>query len=437
MAERGNTSENKGSQGDGTLRRYWALLLLFFIGLAGACFIILLFFRTDLFVRGAGWVLNILTPFIVGVAIAYIMRPFALSVERGLTKLQDRFLKKKHPGFIRMASIVVAVVVLLAVIVLLLIAVLPEVITSLARIARSIPGAYTQLVAWLDGLDQYEPLHEAIGGLEEVLGTLSGRLRDFLNNSVVPYLESLVGGLTTSFVGIFNIVKNFGLGLIISCYLLSKWEKFMAQAKLLVYGIFPKRAADWIRREVRYTDRMFSGFIHGKLLDSAIIGLICFVFCALVNMPYAMLISVVVGVTNIIPFFGPYLGAIPSLLLLLTVNPGKCLLFLIFIVLLQQFDGNILGPAILGDRLGISGIWILFSILFFSALWGIVGMLIGVPLFAVLYDLIRRFVVSSLRRRNETDMLTDYQERFAEDEPPKKAPKLPKLPKIKTPAAKK
>ena len=112
-------------------------------------------------------------------------------------------------------------------------------------------------------------------------------------------------------------------------------------------------------------------------------------------------------------------------------------IFLIFIVLLQQFDGNILGPAILGDRLGISGIWILFSILFFGALWGIVGMLIGVPLFAVLYDLIRRFVVSSLRRRNETDMLTDYQERFAEDEPPKKAPKLPKLPKLQKPAAKK
>ena len=188
----------------------------------------------------------------------------------------------------------------------------------------------------------------------------------------------------------------------------------MAQAKLIVYAVFPESAAEWIRKEVHFTDRMFSGFIIGKLVDSLIIGLICFVFMMLFSMPYAMLISVIVGVTNIIPFFGPYLGAIPSLVLILTVSPVKCLIFLAFIILLQQFDGNILGPAILGDRLGLSGFWILFSIMIFSSLWGIVGMLIGVPLFAVIYDIIRSLIRWLLNYREQDSLMKEYENRYPE-----------------------
>ena len=154
---------------------------------------------------------------------------------------------------------------------------------------------------------------------------------------------------------------------------------------------------------------MFSGFIHGKVLDSLIIGVICLIFTLAVRMPYAVLISVIVGVTNIIPFFGPYIGAIPSALLVLTVSPVKCIVFVVFIIVLQQLDGNYIGPRILGDRLGISGIWILFSIMVFSSLLGFVGMLVGVPVFAVIYDLIRRGIYRLLNMRGEEKRIAVYE----------------------------
>ena len=207
-------------------------------------------------------------------------------------------------------------------------------------------------------------------------------------------------------------MKNFGLGMIVAVYLMNGWEKFGAQAKMIVYAIFPKKAAEWIQYEIHYTDRMFSGFIHGKILDSAIVGIICFIFTMFTGMPYALLVSVIVGVTNIIPFFGPYMGMIPSALLILTSSPWKCLVFLVFIILLQQVDGNVLGPRILGETVGISSFWILFSILFFGSIWGLVGMIVGVPLFAVIYDLISRGVSNLLRKRRQETMLDKYTERF-------------------------
>ena len=158
---------------------------------------------------------------------------------------------------------------------------------------------------------------------------------------------------------------------------------------------------------------MFIGFITGKLLDSAIMGGICFVFCWAVGMPYTVLVSVIVGVTNMIPFFGPYLGAIPSAILILTESPYKCVLFLVFIIILQQIDGNVIGPHILGDKLGLSGFWVLFAILFFGSLWGLVGILIGVPLFAVIYDLAQKLIALCLQKRRQTKLLEDYREQFS------------------------
>ena len=388
--------------------------ILIILGAAAVLLSVILtvFFRTDLVVKLINRALFILEPFIWGFAIAYILHPVCKAVERFLTRIEKKVSKKHRPGLIRTISVLTAIIFMFAVIILLLLAVLPQLITSISSLIGQLPGAMRSFQDWVSSLDHGGTSHEVVTTIQEAVDTLGSKLENFLQTDVLPNLQTLVTNVTSSFMGILGVVKNIGLGCIISAYLLGSWEKFIAQAAMIVYGLFPKKAADWIRREAKFTDKMFSGFIHGKVFDSLIVGLICFAFCVITRMPYALLVSVIVGVTNIIPFFGPYLGAIPSALLILTVSPIKCLIFLIFVILLQQFDGNYLGPLILGDRLGISGIWILFSILVFSSLWGILGMLIGVPVFAVIYDLISSIVASSLRKRGQEKRIEIYDETF-------------------------
>ncbi len=388
--------------------------ILIILGAAAVLLSVILtvFFRTDLVVKLINRALFILEPFLWGFAIAYILHPVCMAVERFLTRVEKKVSKKHRPGLIRTISVLAAIIFLFAVIVLLLLALLPQLIASISSLISQLPGAMRTFQDWVSSLDHGGTSHEIVVTIQEAVDTLGSKLENFLQTDVLPNLQTLVTNVTSSFMGILGVVKNIGLGCIISAYILGSWEKFIAQAAMIVYAVFPKKTADWIRKEAKFTDKMFSGFIHGKVFDSLIVGVICFVFCVIARMPYAILVSVIVGVTNIIPFFGPYLGAIPSALLILTVSPIKCLIFLVFIILLQQFDGNYLGPLILGDRLGISGIWILFSILVFSSLWGIIGMLIGVPVFAVIYDLISSLVASGLRKRGQEKRIEKYDEKF-------------------------
>lgn len=387
-------------------------LWLIAVSTAVICLVILLFFKTGIFAGAIGKLVNLLMPFIYGAVIAYLLRPVCLFFERLLIRLFDRKGTGKRKGLCRALSIVIGILLMFLVILLLINAVLPELISSISGLLNGLPGAIKDFEKWMESLNTGEQTNELIAGIQTSLNTLYEKLSSFLKSDLLPYLQTLVPSVTSSFMDLLDVLKNFGLGCIISAYLLGSWEKYIAQLKLITYAVFPRKAADWIKKEVKLTDRLFSGFISGKLLDSLIIGIICFVFCCIVNMPYTMLISIIVGVTNIIPFFGPYLGAIPSAILVLTVSPVKCLVFVIFIVVLQQLDGNVIGPAIIGDKLGLSGFWILFAILFFGSLWGIVGMLVGAPLFAVLYDLVREFVTSNLEKKDEGSMLTAYRDKY-------------------------
>ena len=197
------------------------------------------------------------------------------------------------------------------------------------------------------------------------------------------------------------------IGIIVAIYLLKGKRVFAAQAKKITYGVCRKKTADTIIHYVRISNNMFSGFISGKIVDSTIIGIICFILMTIFRMPYALLVSVIVGVTNVIPVFGPYIGAIPSALLILLVSPVQALYFIILVAILQQVDGNIIGPAILGESTGLSAFWVLFSILFFGGFWGIVGMLVGCPLFAVIYTIAKDFINYCLEKRKlSTDTQT-------------------------------
>lgn len=247
------------------------------------------------------------------------------------------------------------------------------------------------------------------------------------NSSMMQTIQGILNNITVQLIEVLSVFKNMFLGFLIAVYLLASRKLFGAQAKLLLYGIFPNKWAGIIEEEFRYTDKMFNGFFVGKIIDSAIIGVICFAGTTLMGFESAAFISVVIGVTNIIPFFGPFIGAIPCTLLLLLDNPWQALYFVIFIVILQQVDGNIIGPKILGNTTGVSSFWVLFSILLFGGLWGIVGMVIAVPLFGVIYDIIRKLTNRGLQKNHQGEMREAYDNYFHKPEQPKEKPSESKL----------
>ena len=225
---------------------------------------------------------------------------------------------------------------------------------------------------------------------------------------LIPNIERVVTGLYTGVINVIAWLKNVLIGVIVMLYLLNMKELLCAQAKKIVYGVFPVTVANNVIERFRFIHQVFGGFIIGKLIDSLIIGILTFMVMSFLQMPYTLLISVIIGVTNVIPFFGPFIGAIPSALLLLLVSPKQCIWFLVMILVIQQFDGNILGPKILGNTTGLSSFWVLFSILFFGGLLGPLGMIIGVPLFAVIYRLAADFIERNLKRKKLSEKTADY-----------------------------
>ena len=237
-------------------------------------------------------------------------------------------------------------------------------------------------------------------------------IEKWVQSNVVPQVSSLVSNVGTSVWRVLKFLYNILIGLIVAIYVLHGRKRFGKQARLIVRSLFSDRWSKLILDEVAFVDRMFAGFIDGKIIDSAIIGVLCYIGCTILRIPNTVLVSVLVGVTNVIPFFGPVIGAVPATLLILIESPIKALWFLIWILVLQQLDGNVIGPKILGNRTGLSGFWVMFAIILFGGLWGIVGMVICVPLFAVIYDTIRRLVRRGLARRNHTELWDEYREQF-------------------------
>ena len=222
-------------------------------------------------------------------------------------------------------------------------------------------------------------------------------------------MTNLAGSLTNGVINVVNVVTNLIVGLVVSIYVLSSKEHFFAQTKKVTYAIFSIRTTNALLRITRRADRVFGKFVKGKLIEALIIGLLCFVGMSIFGMPFATLISVIIGVTNIVPFFGPIVGAVFSCILILLVDPLSAVYFAIFILILQQFDGNVIGPKILGDSTGLSSFWVIFSIMIFGGLFGFTGMIIGVPTFALIYSLVAEMVSERLKRNDMPSDTADYE----------------------------
>lgn len=361
----------------------------------------------------------ILRPIFYGLVLAFLLLP----IQRGIYEFLQEWLKglwvnwPRKNGMLRFASILLSLAFAVLVVYILLAMVLPQLYSSIVGLVNACPGYIDSVQQWLtdffrDNPDLQEavlPYYNSASESLEKWFTENGLLSNFqsadatiewVQEEVFPRLSGVFSGVYAGLWAMVMLLKDLLIALIVSVYVLVRKDKFAAQSKKITYSIFPTRIADFLVEETRSAYRILSGFINGKLLDSLIIGIIALVCCNLLKFPYPMLLAVIIGVTNVIPFFGPFIGAIPCALLILLVSPLQCLYFCIFILILQQFDGNILGPKILGDSTGLDSFWVLFSILLFGGLFGFAGMVLGVPVFAMFYSVISRLVRYGLRKKS-------------------------------------
>ena len=353
---------------------------------------------------------GILMPFIYGAVIAYLLKPVCNCVEDFLRRL----FPEKMGTAANMLAVTISLLFGILVVYALIMMIVPQLITSVTTLYYTARNNLNDFVDWASHQEIIASNQKLLDFIETSYDNLQDTLDNIVRTKLVPSMQSLLSGAALGVMSFVTFLKNIIIGVIVSVYLLASRKKFGQQGKLILYSLIKPRWADIILEEILYADKMFGGFINGKILDSAIIGVLCYIACLIFKFPSALLVSVIIGVTNVIPFFGPFIGAIPATLLILIQNPIKALWFVLFVLVLQQVDGNIIGPKILGNTTGLSSFWVLFAILLFGGLWGFVGMIIGVPLFAVIYDVLKKFVFHGLRRNEEMELVTTYHDSFGD-----------------------
>lgn len=379
----------------------------FLVIAASICFYYLIF-HGDRFLAKLNALIVIANPILCGIILAYLMTPIVNYLESRFliylfTRTSEITVKKKK--YMRIVSVCITIVLVILVIYGFFSTLIPNLIESITNISSQFSNYVQNLIHFIEKYLEANPDIEKF--VMQIIGTYSENIKNYLNDKV-PQMESILKTMSLSLISVVKTLWNLIIGLIISIYVLFNKETFAGQFKKILYALFSKKHANGLIQNLRFTSDTFLGFLSGKIVDSFIIGILCFAGTHFLKMPYALLISVIVGVTNIIPFFGPYIGAIHSAILVLMVNPVKCLYFIIFILILQQLDGNVIGPKILGQSTGLTGFWIIFSITIFGGLFGVVGMIIGVPFFAVVYAMVRRIIESFLAKKELPVSTLDY-----------------------------
>ena len=343
-------------------------------------------FHMDVLIRGFRILSSVMMPVIFGVVIAYLLTPVVNFQERKiffpLMKRKKMDINKKKKKAVRYISVFFALLFALLIIYSLMAMIVPSIVESIISIINDMPRYVQNVGNWLNSILKNNP--ELRSTAIDFFNSYSSKVETWMNVQLLPQVKEVLQQFTTGVFGALVFINNFLIGAIISVYLMADKEGFLTQGKMFIYAAFDAERANDIIKGCRFVNRTFGGFVNGKIVDSAIIGVLCYILTSIIGTPYAILVSVIVGVTNVIPFFGPYLGAIPSAFIILLVNPMQCLYFLITILLLQQFDGNILGPKILGGSTGLSSFMVIVAILLFGGLLGIPGMIIGVPVWAVI-----------------------------------------------------
>ncbi len=343
--------------------------------------------------------IHVLTPFLIGVLIAYFLNPLVARID-GL--LQKRVAKGRVPRVTVILSIVMAYVIVLGFIIAAFVFVVPQVGASIRELTEKVPGMYDSIARELGHLEERFPeLEKQFPAInwddfnKQLASTVPNLVAYGTNvvSSIVPMVYSFS-------VSIVKLVINLLLGLFISIYMIYSKDSFRYEAKRVVYALFPEEKGDVVCTTFRECNDIFGAFLISKAIDSLIIGCLCCILMTILGLPYAVLLSVIVGITNMIPYFGPFVGAVPGVLIYLCIDWELALVFAIMILALQQFDGLILGPRLLGQSTGLSPIWVIFAITVGGAYFGFVGMFIGVPVVAVIAHLCNKFITNRLRGKN-------------------------------------
>lgn len=386
---------------------YWGITA-FCVIIASSIFYYLIF-QMPSWLAGLSKIINILNPIIYGAAIAYFLNPLVKFFEKYIYKLLDKLnisLPKKGKSWIRLFTVVLSLACAILCIYGLLAMLIPEVINSIVNIADNFTRYVTNVETWLN--QHFSDNVAWNPSILEVMNTISEYLENWLKNDLLPQLQNIVKNLSLGVFGVLKVLYNFLIGLIVSIYILVSKEIFAAKIKRMLYSFSSVGLANAVIHNLRFVDEKFGGFIIGKLIDSAIIGVLCYIGTGILKMPYALLVSVIVGITNVIPFFGPFLGAVPCAILIFVVSPIKALYFVLFILLLQQLDGNFIGPKILGDRTGVSSFMVIVSIMIGSGLLGVLGMFIAVPVCSVIIAFGQLILEKRLKAKNLPEDLELY-----------------------------
>lgn len=376
------------------------------------CSILFFFFlfRFDGFATVWGKLLHTMQPIIIGAVLAYLMNPIMKRIEKFAMNFLKKRVKdeKKVEKASRAIGVTGSILVLVMIIALLIAAVVPALISSVTSLADTAPTYVNKTVDLIqNGNFGDSELAELVS---EYMEEGVAQLDKWTKESLLPQAQKYIAQITAGVINVVKGVLNFIIGIIVMVYILTIKETFVGQAKKVIYAIFKPQRGNVIIHVARRADSIFGGFITGKILDSAIVGAICYIGCLILRIPDSILVATIIGVTNIIPVFGPFIGAVPTLFIVVIQSPWHALYLLIFVIVLQQVDGNIIGPKILGSSTGLSTFWVMFAILVGGGLFGFAGMLLGVPTFGVIYYIITKIVDYILSKRKLPTNTNEYVE---------------------------
>lgn len=394
------------------LKRNLHISLTIFLGLALAITYFFLFFGWDTIADGIATVIGVLRPIIVGAVIAYLLKSTCNAYESLLSKSLVKSTKRsefKSRKIANVISVILTYLTWLVIFAALIWIIVPQIVDSVSRFIQDLiefaPGYIETLSLWLADFKEQNP--DVAPYIDSAWTAILG----WLQKDLVPMLPEIGSSLVLGIVDAIGFIVDFAIGVVISVFMLGGRRTFAAKSKLLVYATFKESHAKAIISEFRFADRMFSGFLEGKIIDSSIVGIIYYIALELMGIKYAGLLAVICGVTNIVPFFGPFLGAVPSGIIILMAHsddPLKLFYFIIFVCIVQFLDGNILDPHIVGGNIKISPFCVIFAVLFFGGLWGFAGMLLGVPIFAIIYDIIKRIMKYRFKKMGKYDMMKEH-----------------------------
>lgn len=416
MPEQGKTTQVEKKKAYHSWRHYFRWGCTAFLTVAACITFFFLLYRWGSISAVIGKILKSAESIIIGLALAYLLMPVKEFIEKPIYKflISNKIKEEKAKSLAKTVGIAGAIVFLFVVIGILIMSLGPALFTSIVGLIDAMPTYVDSFVKWISdsGIADTE-VAVLIGNL---INNATSELENWARNEILPLAQQYIAQITSGVLSLAKTLLNFLIGIVAMTYVMSIQEDLVGQSKKIIYAIFPTKKGNVIIDTIRKSNKIFGGFVIGKIIDSAIIGVIAYVGCLLMKMPSALLVAFIIGVTNVIPFFGPFIGAIPSIALVLIQSPVHALYLAIFILILQQVDGNIIGPKILGESTGLSAFWILTSISIAGGLFGFFGMLLGVPVFAVIYYIIQQIVIYRMKSKELSAETDEYVELVEIDE---------------------